>query len=225
MHKLPVKETVRAYFGGLQVPIIVDIDADIVDVIVAQMLFDEEASKTTVTNALKAFELKESTDDNGSLKMWYSVMLKNSLQFYCIVDYLSVGCSFRQSAEIDMATRERTRIASMGSLNQGTIAKYARVCCAMNYMELKMLLSEDCWTFSVALDMSNHQATGYLDIRVRVYTKGKIQNYHVVSLPINGAHTAANMFETFEKFFDVLCPSWRNKVLSCASDGEAKMTG
>ena len=175
MHKLPVKETVRAYFGGLQVPIIVDIDADIVDVIFAQMLFDEEASKTTVTNALKAFELKESTDDNGSLKMWYSVMLKNSLQFYCIVDYLSVGCSFRQSAEIDMATRERTRIASMGSLNQGTIAKYARVCCAMNYMELKMLLSEDCWTFSVALDMSNHQATGYLDIRVRVYTKGKIQ--------------------------------------------------
>ena len=66
---------------------------------------------------------------------------------------------------------------------------------------------------------------GYLDIHIRVYLHNKIENFHVVSLPINGTHTAAVMFEAFEKFFDVLCPMWKQKVLSCASDGEAKMTG
>ena len=84
---------------------------------------------------------------------------------------------------------------------------------------------ERCWTFNVALDMSNHLSTGYLDMRVRAYLDGNIQNFHVVSLPIRGVHTGAAMFNAFQKFFDVLCPAWKEKVLSCASDGEAKMTG
>ena len=225
LSEAPIKNTVRAYFGGRQAPLVEDIDAPIVDILIAEMLFDADTEETTIHHALKPFEMPEVVEDDGSVKKWFTVTLKNPLQFHCSIDYLAVGCSFRQSAEIFMATKERTGMASMGSLHQGVVAKYAQICCAINFMRLKMILEEKCWTFSVALDMSNHLSTGYLDIRVRIYVHGKIENFHVVSLPIHGVHTGAVMFDAFQRFFDVLCPSWKRKVLSCASNGEAKMTG
>ena len=89
-------------------------------------------------------------------------------------------------------------------------------------MSLKTILVKKCWTFSVALDMSNRLSTEYLDMRICVYLQEKIENFHVVSLPINVSHTAAVMFDAFKKFFDVLCPMWKQKFLSCASDGDLK---
>ena len=136
------------------------------------------------------------------LNDWYKVTLKNPLQFHCSIDYLAIGCSFRKSAGIYNATKDRTGMASMGCLHQRTVAKYVQIWCAINFIQLKTILSEKCWTFSVAVDMSNHLSTGYLDMRARVYLQGRIENFHVVSLPINGRHTAAVMFEALEKFFD-----------------------
>ena len=166
-------------------------------------------------NALKPFVAQGGLEEDGSKKNWYKVTLKNSLQFHCSIDYLAVGCSFGQLVEIFMSTKERTGMASMSSLHQGIVAKYAPICCAVNYMQLKTIFMEKCWTSSVALDMSNHLSMGYLDMHIRVYLHNKIENFHVVSLPINGAHTDAVMFEAFKKFFDVLCPMWKRKFCVC----------
>ncbi|KAI9906625.1 hypothetical protein PsorP6_016482 [Peronosclerospora sorghi] len=38
-------------------------------------------------------------------------------------------------------------------------------------------------------------------------------------------HTAVNIYDLTVKVFNVLCPSWRKKVLGIASDGENVMTG
>ena len=122
--------SIRAYFGGSQAPMIEDIDGSIVDVLIADMLFDPNTEESTFENALIPYELQKAKnifEEDTPLNDWYKVTLKDPFQFHCSIDYLAIGCSFRQSAGIYNATKDRTVMASMGSLHQGTVAKYTRI--------------------------------------------------------------------------------------------------
>ena len=67
------------------------------------MLFDPDTEERKFENALIPFEPQKAEkifEEDAPLNDWYKVTLKNPLQFHCSIDYLAIGCSFRQSAGI-----------------------------------------------------------------------------------------------------------------------------
>ena len=54
---------------------------------------------------------------------------------------------------------------------------------------------------------------------------GVLYNLHLVVVPFFGRHTAAKILDLVVKILDILCVSWRDKLISVSSDGENTMTG
>ena len=72
----PINQTIRAYFGGSQAPMIEDIDGSIVDVLIADMLFEPNTEESTVENALIPFDLQKAEnifEEDAPLNYWYKV--------------------------------------------------------------------------------------------------------------------------------------------------------
>ena len=67
--EVPIKNTVRAYFGDSQAPLIEDVDASIVDVLIVEMLFDSDTEESTMHNALKPFVTQGGLEEDGSKKI------------------------------------------------------------------------------------------------------------------------------------------------------------
>ncbi|BFI14114.1 hypothetical protein MPTK1_5g00010 [Marchantia polymorpha subsp. ruderalis] len=154
----------------------------------------------------------------------YRIHLKNLAQFYLISDYLSVGASFRMVSRILAMTKESTSLASLVSVSEGKVDAFARYVCALNLQSLKDLLAR-VWTFFVAMDMSIHMATSYLNIRIRLHRKSSILNFHLLAIPMFSRHTGEQIFLHAAKALDVLALSWKKLILSISTDGERKMTG
>jgi hypothetical protein len=225
----PVKETLHNYFGTKQVAQRIRINAAIVNVIIGELLWDpEDIDGETHSRMMRSFEdfagdTEELQEGEGVDR--FCIVIKNPVQFSLTVDYLSVGCSFRQAARIMISTKERTGLAAIGTCSDLTVAKYARYACAINLQKISELL-DSAWTFAVALDMSTHMSTSYLDIRIRLHLNGPgIINMHLLAIPIFERHTGLVMFQTASRALDVLCPTWRDIIIGISTDGERKMTG
>jgi hypothetical protein len=55
----------------------------------------------------------------------YHIVIRNSIQFGLIVDYLSVGLSFRVVAKVILMTKEPTGMVSIGSVSEGKVTAIA----------------------------------------------------------------------------------------------------
>ena len=95
-----------------------------------------------------------------------------------------MGISFRQADPVLQHTKDRSRLASIGACSDLKISKYAWIACAINLQKVYELL-EEAWKFSVALDMSTHISTLYLDIRIRLHlNRNGIVNVHLLAVPV-----------------------------------------
>jgi len=121
-------------------------------------------------------------------------------------------------------TKELTGLASLGSASEGKVTSFVRFVCALNLQKISEMLVSS-WTFSLAMDMSTHMSTSYLDIRIRLFTCGTIHNFHLLAIPMCSSHTGKEIFLLAERALDVICPNWRDLIVSVATDGERKMTG
>ena len=90
-------------------------------------------------------------------------------------------------------TEGNTGLASLGSAFEGKVAAFVRFVLALNLRSLKNLLAR-VWTFSVAMDMSTHMATSYLNIRICLPWKGSILNFHLPAIPMFSRHTGEEIF-------------------------------
>jgi hypothetical protein len=81
------------------------------------------------------------------------------------------------------------------------------------------------WAFSIALDTSTVEGTGYLDFRVRVCVKSEIENLHVLAIPLRDRHTGGIIFNAMANVLDKLCENWREKAIGVTTDGDRSMTG
>ena len=116
-----------------------------------------------------------------------------------------MGLSFRKASRLLQHTKECSRLASIGACSDSTISKYARIACAINLQKVYNLL-EEAWTFPVALDMSTHMSTPYLNIRICMHlNRHVIFNVHLIAVPVYERHTDAVIFDTAAKALDVLC--------------------
>ena len=224
------RTTIKSHFGGAQAAVHYFVNRDVVDVIIGDMLFhpddsnDEVTKERALANFENVIEPAEDEQDSDLQTDGYRVILKNPAQFQLVVDYISVGASFRMASRILQMTGDRTGLASIGSANEGKVTAYIRIACALNLQKISEVMGSS-WTFSLAMDMSTHMETSYLDIRVRLFTGGAIHNFHLIAIPMFSRHTGEEIFVHAAKALDVICPNWRDILVSVSTDGERKMTG
>ena len=220
-NKCKHKDTIDGHFGlSKKKHVIHYIDASIMDKIIGDMFFHPDTQDgISHTTAMKLFK----PDDAGNM---YTVTIKNLMQFHLIVCWLSRGVSFRQAADMLMDAKQVTENAELGSINDTGVSNYARVVCTINLGKLSAILNHDsAWAFSLANDSSTHQGKSYLNNHVRFHRDGVIYNVHVLAIPMYDHHTGENMFKLVSDVFDVVCPTWRTKLISMGSDGAASMVG
>ena len=99
--QFPLKETLQGFFGKKMTENIFMINAPIFSVIIGDMLWDlKHVERQTHANIMACFT--DVGDDSEALKGGqgpdcYQVIIKNQLQWYLAIDYLSVGLSYRQA--------------------------------------------------------------------------------------------------------------------------------
>jgi hypothetical protein len=209
------RNTLRSHFAEVQVPAHYFVNRNIVDVIIGEMLFDPDDSTISRERALSMFE-KDSDR--------YRIVVKNPIQFRLIIGFISGGASFRMACRFLLLTKEETGLASIGNISVRKVTSFVRFTCAINLQKISEMLASS-WTFSIAMDMSTHLSTSYLDIRIRLFSGGAIQNLHLLAIPMFCSHTAEQIFVHATRALDVLCPQWRDLIVSITTDGERKMTG
>ena len=157
---------------------------------------------------------------------YYSVTIKNPLQFQLIVEYLASGLSFRQAENVLNKTKHLTSNAQLGSISHSTVTNHARIVCALNFQKLADILNDtSIWAFSLANDSSTHYGNSYFDNRIRFHYRGIVYNIHAVAIPMFDRHTGENMHKLISNFLDILCSEWRSKLIGMGTDGARSMTG
>jgi hypothetical protein len=107
------------------------IDKDIVDVIIAEMMFHpEDMDGTTRARLLEIFvptlDSSEDAADAGDVSR-YAITVTNTRHFQLVAQYLAAGLSFRQVSHVIMETKEVLGIGSIGSCSEGIVSRYARL--------------------------------------------------------------------------------------------------
>lgn len=215
-------ESMHAYFGKSD-ELKFYIKQELVDVIVGDVFFHpDDHGGISHSRTLSIFKPVESE----SVQAGYEVVIKNPLQFHLAVDFLAHGLSFRQTAAVLDSTKRLANLGKIGSVSDAKVSNFARVLVAVNLQRIRTILeSAEVWGFSIAFDSSNHRGGSYFAQRIRFYRSGDVINLHLLSVPMFERHTAANMFALSVKVLDVVCPSWRDKLLGIGTDGANVMTG
>ena len=167
--------------------------------------------------ALDVF-VPETEDGSEDAVSAYTACIRNHAQLDMIVEYASLGASFRMIEKLANATRKLTGVSKYPGCSQRQVAKVLQVVCASNIQMLLEILGK-CWAFST------HQSTSYLDLRVRFCFGDNIHNFHVISAPMDGSHTGEEMFEIIVGVLNIIRPGWRESLIGVATDGARNMTG
>ncbi len=142
------------------------------------------------------------------------------------MDHVSIGMSFRQVATAIQHARDHTKTTTLSGMNDLMVGQYVHVLVGGNLQDISDLMGDmSVWAFSLAFDSSTHFEQSFFDLRVQICFKGRLCYLHLVGLSLFARHTAEILYNLLCKFFDVLYPDWRVKLLNASSDGENTMTG
>lgn len=220
---IPFRNTIASHFDISQ-PLNFHIDKSIVDTIINEMLFAEDADEDEKSGLTKANALEIFTKVPSAMPGMYKVVVSSVEQYKLAIGFISTGVSFRQTVKLFSHTREVIPSSRLGGFNELKCATYVRILAAVNMQMIKDIFSQ-VWAVSIAFDGATHQGKSYFDIRCRFHAYGDIFNIHVMAVPLTGSHTGAAMYEIVVKLFDVLCPKWKDILIGVSSDGAANMTG
>ncbi|RLN45388.1 hypothetical protein BBO99_00007813 [Phytophthora kernoviae] len=149
----------------------------------------------------------------------YRVVIRRVGRFYRVVTLLAAGLSFEQTAVICQPNEQLTS----GTIDGDNVGHMARVVIGTNLQTLAMTLHKS-WAFSLSLHSVDRRRSGerkprlFLDVRVRVYWSGKIESFHLLSLPVavSGSGTSGKvLFDTTSKVLNALNKQWLRKVIGC----------
>ena len=91
---------ITAHLPGIQAPIHHTVRKGIVDIITGEMYFEpneEDDNNLEDASKEKALSIFKEVQDISDM---YHIVIRNSIQFGLILDYLSVGLSFRAVAKV-----------------------------------------------------------------------------------------------------------------------------
>lgn len=184
------------------------------------MLFHpDDVEGVTHNRALSIF--KACPDDQGGT---YLVEVKTLKRFQLAVKLVALGDSFRSVSRQLGVIREETGMAEFGGASDVTISNYVRIVCAASLQSLSEIWAKS-WAVSISFDCSTHQTRSYVDIRIRVFLNGDLQNLHLIALPMFDRHTGEIITALLERLFDALFKDWKTSLIGLTTDGDRTMTG
>jgi len=154
----------------------------------------------------------------------YTARVKSVLKLNLVAKFVAIGVSFRQASKLYHSVKEETGMGSLGSVTDYEVGQLCRIVCAVNLQYLKELFKK-LWAFSIGLDAGNNAGSSYLDIRMRCFFKGNLQNLHLLAIPMRERHTGEYQYNLVVSLLDVLAPNWRHQLIGIATDGASTMTG
>lgn len=178
-----------------------------------------EQELVTQERALNIFK----PDESGG----YTITVKQSRAFIHTIDCIVGGLSFRQVEVITSSQKKRFKSSEQSIVSDTEASNIARTVCAVNLQALASLLNDDSiWAFSLANDASPHRGKSNFDNRIRFYfhtvrSTTFTQSLSQCFLDIPPKICSASSPD----FLDILCPSWRTKLIGLGSDGANVMTG
>jgi hypothetical protein len=156
----------------------------------------------------------------------YTVMIKNVLQFKLAMDYVSIGMSFRQTAEAIQKAKDRKKTTKLTSINDAIVDQYRHVLLVVALSKIATILDdESVWAMSLVGDESMHCGQLFFDLRLQVCYHGELVNLHLVAILMFEHHLELNIFNMIAKVMDALYVKWRAKLIGMSSDGENTMMG
>ena len=204
-------------------------DASIVNEIIGGLLFDPDVECAAHAapdegaarkRAMSVFAVGTTTHE-----AIYTATIKSVLKLNFIIRFLLCGILFLQASKLYIGFKEETGMGVLGSINDVYVAQICRIACAANLQHLKDLCKSAVWAFSIGLDAGNNAGSLYLDVRMRFYLNGKINNFHILAIPMREQHTGAYQYGLVVKLLNVIAPNWRDQLIGIASDGASDMTG
>ncbi|KAI9909924.1 hypothetical protein PsorP6_010190 [Peronosclerospora sorghi] len=191
----------------------------VIEVIIGDVFFNPDDHGSVSHQRVLVLFVPEIGSDNAV--QHYTVRIKNPLQFQLVTAHLSHGLYFRQVAAVLESSKLFLGVGKIGSISDAQVSIFSRILVAVNLTILNEIFgSLEVLGFSISLGFSTHRGVSYLAIRIRFHYKNILHNIHVAALPMSERHTAVNIYDHTVKVFNVLCPSWRKKVLGIASDAQ-----
>lgn len=207
----------------LHIDLFIDVGIDVI--IIEDILFhpdDIDGVSNIRASALLAPNLDASDAAAGAIS-WYLIRISNPNQFALVVSYLVAGLSSRQSSVVLYATKTLLGV-SMRKCSDSMVSTNARFLCALNLQRMSDLLSKS-QMFSIALDMSTHLSVSYCHVRVRLWWRFDVHEFHLISISMHDQHTRFAIFNVTVKFLDAMCSNWSDSIVDVSTDGEKNMTG
>ena len=131
--------------------------------------------------------------------------------FKLIVHNILGGLDFRSCCHSLTGVKKFVERANICSVNLQKVISCARAVVA--------------WAFALAFDIGNKQNNSYLAIRCRILLKGKLENLHLLALPMLDKHTGENICDKVKEALEPICPEWRKKLIGLGTDGASAMIG
>ncbi|KAI2500519.1 hypothetical protein MHU86_13943 [Fragilaria crotonensis] len=118
----------------------------------------------------------------------YTAKVNSVLKLNLVAKFVAIGVSFRQASKLYHSVKEETGMGSLGSVNDYEVGQLCRIVCAVKNLQYLKELFKKIWAFSIGLDAGNNAGSSYLDIRMRCYFKGDLQNLHLLAIPMRATH-------------------------------------
>ena len=190
------EEQKKLYFTGNNVPsgrlyykneetVTYVIPSNIVDKLIGDLFFHPDDRAISKDNAAVSRKKALSIFCFNKEENVYYYKVVNSTQFRMFFFVILDGLSFQQTYCVASHVKDCINASEIGVLSKFCVTSYVKAACAINLQVIAKLL-QNSWTFSVALDMSTHQATSYLDIHIYMYVPkvGDIKNFHILAIPM-----------------------------------------
>lgn len=226
---VPVRNTLRAHFEG-ETELRFDMERDIVQVLIADLLFDAEADNAVAErdSALRFFTVLEDSDESEDSdeedEKDYTVFIRSTRLFHLIVRFVARGASFRMAEGLASDVLEVTEMSCFAGASRERVTHFVRVVCAANLQTIGHCLRR-VYSFGIALDVGAKSGTNYLDIRARFVHGAKLINLHLLAIPLHDGKRAPVLFAAATRMLDTLAPDWKNQLIGVSTDGEPTMTG
>ncbi|KAG7377135.1 hypothetical protein PHYPSEUDO_012128 [Phytophthora pseudosyringae] len=189
-----------------------EIEKRVVEELVGDMFFNASDEDTlSKDQALDVFFRKDRADN-------YDIIIKNQRLYDLAIKFVACGASFRLASRMVQCTKEETKMAYYGGCSEHRVAGYVRAVIASNLQKIALMMRTS-WAYAIATDAAVHQGTSYLDIRVRLWQNGALQDFHLLTLPAFDQHPAPSIMERLKKFLDVMDSHWRSKLIGTTTNG------
>ena len=114
-----------------------------------------------------------------------------------VIKFIACGVSYRFAVRMVLCVKEETKSAYYGGCTEEKVCGYIYGLIATNLQKIALLLRAS-WAFSLATDIITHQATTYMDVRVRIWHRNALHKIHLLTFANGDRYSPSSVLERLE---------------------------